>query len=633
MTPVDILRKYWGYDRFRPMQDDIIGSVLTGTDTLAILPTGGGKSICFQVPGLLLDGICLVVTPLVALMQDQVQQLQSRNIAAVALHSGLGFSEVRDILRDAVQGKYRFLYVSPERLGTAVFGDALPWLKLSLIAVDEAHCISQWGYDFRPSYLEIAAVREVKPGVPVLALTASATPDVCEDIKAQLRMKAPAMFRKSFERPNLSYTVREVDARVTRLRDILQKVPGSAIVYCRTRKTTQEIAGILQDNGISASYYHAGLPAAERSSRQEAWIHNRLRVMVCTNAFGMGIDKPDVRLVVHTSPPDCLENYYQEAGRAGRDEQKAYAVLLYHQEDLRELKASPDQRFPSIHIIRKVYQAMGNYLQLPVGLGQDSSYAFDLQDFVRKFKLPMTEVIHSLQAMQQGGILSFQEQLFLPSTVQVICGRQDLEALEDMDPDLDQLVKVLLRAHGGIFDHPASISEKNIAWLMGSTQERVSAGLLKLRAMGLVEFKARKETPHIRFLQHRVSAPDLYIDPLAYKARKAVFAKRVDAMVSYITMESGCRAVFIGRYFGDDNIPACGVCDLCLKQKQRSLKPDTYRLLEEKARAVLAEGPLTPGALLKKMHPVNTALFWRLLADWSAERWVVTGKDGKLRIR
>jgi ATP-dependent DNA helicase RecQ len=615
------------------MQEDIIRSILTGTDTLAILPTGGGKSLCFQVPGLMMDGVCLVVTPLVALMQDQVQQLQSRNIPAVAIHSGLGFGEVREILRDTVRGNYRFLYVSPERLGTAVFGDALPWLNLSLIAVDEAHCISQWGYDFRPSYLEIAAVREVKPQVPVLALTASATPEVCEDIKSQLRMRTPATFRKSFERPNLSYSVRQVDARVTRLRDILQKVPGSAIVYCRTRKQTQEIAGILQDSGVSASFYHAGLPASERASRQEAWIRNRLRVMVCTNAFGMGIDKPDVRVVVHTAPPDCLENYYQEAGRAGRDGKKAYAVLLYHQTDLEELKAYPDLRFPSIHIIRKIYQAIANYLQLPVGLGQDSSYAFDLQDFVRKFKLPMAEVIHSLQAMQQGGILTFQEQLFLPSTVQVVCGRRDLEALEQMDPELDRLVKVLLRAHGGIFDHPASVSEKNLAWLLSSTQDRVTAGLQKLQAMGLVEFRPRRETPHIRFLQNRVSAPDLYIDPLAYKARKEVFVKRVDTMVSYITMDNGCRAAFIGKYFGDDQVPECGICDLCLKRKKRTLKPDTYRMLEEKAREILAQGSLTPGELLKKMHPVKTELFWTLLADWSAERWIVTGKDGKLRLR
>jgi ATP-dependent DNA helicase RecQ len=615
------------------MQEDIIASVLTGTDTLAILPTGGGKSLCFQVPALMKEGVCLVVTPLVALMQDQVQQLQARKVSAIALHSGLGFNEVREILRDAVRGRYRFLYVSPERLGTTVFGDALPWLPLSLIAVDEAHCISQWGYDFRPSYLEIAALREVKPGVPVLALTASATPDVCDDILQQLRMRQPAVFRKSFERPNLSYSVFQVDARVTRLRDILQKVPGSAIVYCRTRKKTQEIAAILQDSGISASFYHAGLPATERAARQDAWIRNTLRVMVCTNAFGMGIDKPDVRVVVHTAPPDCLENYYQEAGRAGRDGKKSYAVLLYHQTDLEELKAYPDQRFPSIHIIRKVYQAMVNYLQLPVGLGQDSSYAFDLQDFVRKFKLPMTEVIHSLQAMQQGGILSFQEQLFLPSTVQVICGRQDLEALEQMDPDLDQLVKVLLRAHGGIFDHPASISEKNIAWQMSSTQDRVTAALQRLHAMGLVEFKARRETPHIRFLQQRVSAGDLYIDPLAYKARKEVFEKRVENMVAYITLDNSCRAAYIGRYFGDNQVPDCGICDICLKRKKTTISPDTYRTIESKAREILTQCPLTPGELLKKMHPLQSDLFWSLLADWSAERWVITGKDGKLRLR
>jgi len=629
MTPIDILRKYWGYDSFRPMQEDIIRSVLTGTDTLAVLPTGGGKSVCFQVPALAREGACLVVTPLIALMQDQVQ---ARGIPAVALHSGLSFGEVRDILRDTVRGAYRFLYVSPERLGTAVFSEALPWLPLSLVAVDEAHCISQWGYDFRPSYLEIARLREAKPTVPVLALTASATPEVQQDIMTQLRMKEPALFRQSFERPNLSYSVFRVDARVTRLKEILRKVQGSAIVYCKTRKRTTEIAGLLQDEGIQASSYHAGLPAEERKDRQDAWIRNQIRVMVCTNAFGMGIDKPDVRLVVHTTPPDCLENYYQEAGRAGRDGKKAYAVLLYHQADLDDLIAYPDIRFPSMHIIRKVYQAMVNYLQLPVGLGQDTSYAFDVQDFIRKFRLSMPEVLNALQALQQGGVLTFHEQLFVPSTVQVLSGRDDLEALADMHPDLDALMKILLRTHGGIFDHPASVSEKNLTWLAKTDPQTLVKNLVRLAKMGLIEYKPRKETPYIRFLQNRVGAPDLYIDPKAYKARKEIFVRRVETMTRYIQLQEGCRAAYIGRYFGDEDISDCGVCDLCLNRRKQGLQPKGYQELESRAREILSRGPLTAGELLKKMQPVKSELFWELVSDWSAERWIVTGRDGRIRL-
>jgi ATP-dependent DNA helicase RecQ len=633
MTPIDILRQYWGYTSFRPMQADIIQSVLTGRDTLAILPTGGGKSVCFQVPALVKEGACLVVTPLIALMQDQVQQLQSRGISAVALHSGLAYGEVREILRDTVRGVYRFLYVSPERLGTSVFSEALPWLPLSLIAVDEAHCISQWGYDFRPSYLEIAHLRDAKPAVPVLALTASATPDVQQDILKQLRMKDPALFRQSFERPNLSYSVFRVDARITRLKEILRKVPGSAIVYCKTRKRTTEIAGLLQHEGIQASYYHAGVPAEERKARQDDWIRDRIRVMACTNAFGMGIDKPDVRLVVHLAPPDCLENYYQEAGRAGRDGKKAYAVLLYHQTDLEELTAYPDIRFPSMHIIRKVYQAMVNYLQLPVGLGQDMSYAFDLQDFIRKFNLSMPEVMNSLQALQQGGVLGFQEQLFVPSTVQVVSGRDDLDSLAEMYPHLDALMKIMLRTHGGIIDHPSAISEKNLAWQAKTDQQTLVKNLGLLQKMGMIQYKPKKETPHVRFLQNRVSAQDLYIDPIAYKARKEVFTRRVETMTSYLQMKEGCRAAFIGRYFGDDQIRDCGVCDICLNRKKEGLKPTVYEQMEARAREILSKGPLTAGELLKKMQPVKPDLFWELMSDWSSERWIMTGKDGRIRLK
>ena len=632
MSPAEILRQYWGYPAFRPLQEEIIQSVLNKQDTLALLPTGGGKSICYQVPAMVLDGCCLVVTPLVALMQDQVQQLEKRGISAVALHSGLQQPEVREILRQAARGQLKFLYVSPERLGTSLFNEALPWLPLSFVAVDEAHCISQWGYDFRPSYLEIASLRQNRPQLPILAVTASATPDVQQDILEKLTLRHPAVFRQSFERPNLSYSVFKVDARITRLREILEKVPGTAIVYCRTRKRTTEIASVLQESGISAAAYHAGLPSEERKSRQTSWIENRIRVMVCTNAFGMGIDKPDVRLVIHTAPPDCLENYYQEAGRAGRDGKRAYAVLLYHAKDREELLAYPDLRFPSMHIIRKVYQALANYLQLPVGLGQDTSYALDLQDFVRKFKLQAQEVIYVLQALQQGGVLSFQEQLFQPSTVLVTAARPDLDALESMHPELDHLLKTLLRNHGGAFDNPVAISEKNLAWLGKTTMDVLISGLQRLHRMGLIHYKPKRETPQVRFLQNRVQAGDLYIDPQAYKARKSVFEKRTKAMAEYLVMEAGCRSVTIGRYFGDQQIQDCGVCDHCLAKKKSGLRKQEYQAWESKVKEALSRGPLTAGELLKKLHPIQADKFWDLLGDWTAERWIITGRDGKLRL-
>lgn len=632
MSPTEILRQYWGYSAFRPLQEEIIQSVLDQQDTFAILPTGGGKSICYQVPAMVLEGCCLVVTPLVALMQDQVQQLEKRGIAAVALHSGLQQPEVRDILRQAAKGQLKFLYVSPERLGTNLFREALPWLPLSFVAVDEAHCISQWGYDFRPSYLDIASLREARPQLPILAVTASATPDVQQDILDKLTLRSPAVFRQSFERPNLSYSVFRVDARMTKLREIIDKVPGTAIIYCRTRKRTTEIASILQERGISAAAYHAGLPSEDRRTRQTDWIENRIRVMVCTNAFGMGIDKPDVRLVIHTAPPDCLENYYQEAGRAGRDGKRAYAVLLYHSKDREELLAYPDLRFPSMPIIRNVYQALANYLQLPVGLGQDTSYALDLQDFVRKFKLQAQEVIYVLQALQQGGVLSFQEQLFQPSTVLVTAARPDLDALESMHPDLDHLLKILLRNHGGAFDNPVSISEKNLAWLGKTTIDVLTAGLQRLRRMGLIVYKPRRESPQVRFLQNRVQAGDLYIDPLAYKARKTVFEKRIKAMADYLVMETGCRSVTIGRYFGDQQIQDCGVCDLCFAKKKDGVRKQEYQEWETRVKEALSRGPLTAGELLKKLHPMHADKFWQLLGDWTAERWIITGKDGKLRL-
>ena len=434
MTPVEILREYWGHDSFRPMQEEIIRSVLDGRDTLAILPTGGGKSVCFQVPALAMEGVCIVITPLIALMQDQLQQLSKKGIPAAALYAGMGYLEIRSTLKRAIAGEIRFLYVSPERLGTGSFREALPHLPLNLIAVDEAHCLSQWGYDFRPAYLDIYTIRERQKKVPILALTASATGEVQADICRKLKLTDPVTFRQSFERPNLSYSVIRTASRFSKLTEILKKVPGSGIVYCKTRRQTVEIARQLEREGMSAGCYHAGLDRETRRSRQQQWIDGQMRVMACTNAFGMGIDKPDVRIVVHLAPPDCLENYYQEAGRAGRDGNRSYAVLLFQEGDIQALERLPETRYPPMSFIRTVYQSLANYLQLPSGIGEDQSFPLDLQDLCQRFKLPLTETIHALQAMQQAGIVDFQEQMFKPPVVQCLFEREALFRFEEANP-------------------------------------------------------------------------------------------------------------------------------------------------------------------------------------------------------
>jgi ATP-dependent DNA helicase RecQ len=632
MTPREILQQYWGYGSFRPLQEEIILSVLSQKDTLAILPTGGGKSICFQVPGMAMNGLCLVISPLIALMQDQLSQLFKKDIPARGIYAGMPYAEVKMTLQKAIAGEIKFLYISPERLETRLFSEFLPYLPIQLIAVDEAHCISQWGYDFRPAYLTIAGIRKQKPGVPILALTASATAEVRMDIADKLLLKEPGIFIQSFERPNLSYSIFQVESRAARLVEILQKVPGTAIVYCKTRKKTREFAALLDAHKIIAACYHAGLAQDERKERQEKWIRNEIRVMVCTNAFGMGIDKPDVRLVVHTDPPDCLENYYQEAGRAGRDGKKAYAVLLYHTTDLMEMENLPDLRYPSFDIIRKVYQSLANYLQLPSGLGEDTSYTFDLQDFIKKFNLPLFQVIYSLQAMQQASILAYQEQIFLPATIQFLANKDLLEAFEQMNPGTDQLVKTLLRSYGGIFVNPVAISEKQVAWTLKKDTEQVKTALSDLHRKGIIHYEPKKETPHIRFLQNRVKAEDLYIDAVAYLKRKAAFKKRVKAMTGYI-LDNGCRAKYIGRYFGDEKISGCGICDHCLAKKRTSLLAEEYRAIADIMEKILSERSYNTMELTEKITGFGKEKIWKVLEDWSAEEKIRLLPDGKITLK
>jgi len=580
-APLDILRRYWRYDSFRPLQEEIIRSVLDGKDTLALLPTAGGKSVCFQVPVMARPGIGLVISPLIALMRDQVDRLRRKNITAFALYSGMNRRELINTLKVAGDSNCKFLYVSPERLQTDLFLEYLPGLPVNLIAIDEAHCVSQWGYDFRPSYLRIAALRKELPSVPLLALTASATPEIIGDIGDKLGMRQTAVFRQSFARPNLSYSVFRVDSRIRKIMEILQKVPGSSIVYCRTRRSAKEVCDTLNGNGISAGAYHAGLPLEERTRRQEDWIKDRLRVMVCTNAFGMGIDKPGVRTVIHAGIPDAVENYYQEAGRAGRDGDRAYAVLLYQDREPEELGAMPDSRFPPMDVIRQVYQDLMNYLQLPAGSGKGNYYDFDPTSFIDKFRRssphpglgnsphPVTEVLNSIKALEQEGLISFNQQVFLPAKLQFIANKASLYDFEKAYPSLAPLIHELLRAYEGIFDQPTSISEKNLAFLLRRPRERVIAELQQLQAHHIIEYIPRKDTPQLYFFHDRARAEELHIDPVGYRLRKEQYATRIRVILDFLENTEQCRSRLLANYFGDSAARDCGICDNCIARRTK----------------------------------------------------------------
>ncbi len=564
----ETLKQYWGYDAFRPMQADIINAVLNGDDVLALLPTGGGKSICFQVPAMAQNGICLVISPLIALIKDQVQNLQKKGIPALAVYSGMSFSDVRKTFQNAAYGNYKFLYVSPERLETSLFLEFLPSMNVSLIAVDEAHCISQWGYDFRPPYLRIAKLKEHLPGVSFLALTASATKLVQDDICEKLAFKpGHKRFQQSFERPNLSYSAFNTASRQNKLLEILKNVKGTAIVYCKSRKHTKEIADLLKMNAISADFYHAGLGNDERNSKQENWISNQTRVIVCTNAFGMGIDKPNVRVVVHFGVPDCLENYYQEAGRAGRDGKRSYAVLLYNERELDELQEQPALRYPDREEIKKVYTGLMNALQIPAGSGEGNSYDFDLVSFCNNFKINLLTATHAIKALEQEGLLLFSASLFNSSTVVFRCNKTLLEEFEQQHKAAEPIVKGLLRSYEGIFDFPAAVNEIQLAKFIGVTTEAVIKQLARLQQLGIIEYVRQKEGPQITLLQNRMYSDSFVIDLENYNTRKRLFEERIKAMVAFTQNKTDCRSKIIAAYFNDHSLKHCGICDNCIELK------------------------------------------------------------------
>lgn len=640
MSIHEILKQYWGYDDFRPLQEDIINAVLDGKDTLALLPTGGGKSVCFQVPAMAKDGLCLVVSPLIALMKDQVESLKKRGILSLAIYSGMSFLEIKKTLQNAAYGNYKFLYVSPERLETNLFLEMLPAMNINLLAVDEAHCISQWGYDFRPPYLRIAALRELLPHVPLLALTASATKavqdDICDKLKAPQPPKVGVLahswkrFQQSFERLNLSYSIFNVPSKQNKLLEILKNVPGTAIVYCKSRKHTKEIADLLRLHQVNADFYHAGLTNEERNAKQENWINNKTRVIVSTNAFGMGIDKPDVRVVVHYDIPDCLENYYQEAGRAGRDGKRAYAVLLYNNKEIENLEEQSAIRFPKEEEIKQVYIAIMNHLQVAAGSGEGMSYDFDIAIFASAFKLNILTATYAIKALEQEGIISFNEVFFKPSTVVFTTNREELTDFEHQNPALEPLLKGLLRSYEGIFDFPATVYESKLAKFIQSDIGSLKKDLKKLHDHGIISYAAQKDKPQITLLQNRMYNDNYQVNMADHLKRKRSFEERANAMTGYIKLSTGCRSRHIAAYFTDVKINACGICDNCINEKVIHISTEEFSRISDQIIGYIKASPASVETILTALKGIKKEKVWQVINYLLAEEKIRTHKDGKL---
>jgi len=582
-----ILARHWGYSQFRPLQEEIILSVLEGKDTIALMPTGGGKSLCFQVPALAKDGICLVISPLIALMKDQVEGLRKKGIPATAVVSGMSRNEIDISLDNCIHGKEKFLYLSPERLSSDIFLERLSHMKVNLLAVDEAHCISQWGYDFRPSYLKIADIRERLSGVPVLALTATATPEVQNDICRKLNFRNENLFRKSFERKNLSYVVLREDDKIQRMLKVISNVPGTGVVYVRTRKRTREVSDLLNRNNIKSGYYHGGMAGAERTKIQDQWMSGELRIVVATNAFGMGIDKGNVRSVVHLDLPESLEAYYQEAGRAGRDEQKSYAVLLYNQSDKADMEQRAVTSFPELSRIRNVYQGLGNYLKIPVGSGKGICYDFSLVNFCTEYNLPVHETFNCLKVLELQGMIELTENVEIQSRIHFTAHRDELYDFQVKNPELDNFIKFLLRSYAGLFDDYIFIQETQLAKRMGTDPAQVRKHLQLLDKLKILSYIPSSESPRLTFLEPRIESRLLKIDRQNLQDRKERFLKKAKAVISYATERSRCRSQMLLAYFGEETWHRCGVCDYCLGRNKSGVSDLEFEELSRKIESIL----------------------------------------------
>ena len=628
MTPLEILEKYWHYDSFRPLQEEIIDSVLSGRDTLALLPTGGGKSLCYQIPALAREGVALVVSPLIALMKDQVRSLTEKHIKARCLVSGMTKREIETVLNNCINDRVKLLYVSPERLQSRTFIDHLRQMNVSLIAVDEAHCISQWGYDFRPPYCEIARIRQYHPSAPVVALTATATPEVVDDIKEKLDFRNGKVFKSSFFRPRLSYSVFEEEDKTGKMLRIIKGVGGSGIVYVRNRRRTIELANLLNDNDIPAAAYHAGIPLKERDQRQKEWQKSSRGVMVATNAFGMGIDKPDVRFVIHYDLPESPEAYFQEAGRAGRDERQAYAVQLYQRSDVERLHSSLERDFPSLNYIRNVYRAVCNFYQIPVGSGQDSRFDFEMEKICAAYSFDVYTFFSAMRFIEREGLVALPEHSELQSRLFITVGKEELYRFQVSNREIGDMLTSLLRIYGGIFTDYTPISENAIGQRCGKTETQVANMLKELNRLQMAEYIPKTLKPQIIFSSPRIDIKDLYVSDRNYKDLKRSEANRREAIIRYATNNSECRSRQLLRYFGEEQQSGCGICDVCLARKRQESLP-----LEEMIRQVLASGPQTIKQLADRLPNIDKEELTTTVRSLLNRRVLTTDQDFRISWR
>ena len=633
LSPVyyQILKQYWGYDSFRGIQEDIIRSISEGNDTLGLMPTGGGKSITFQVPALAQEGLCLVVTPLIALMKDQVQNLRKRGIKALAIYSGMDRQAIVTALENCIFGNYKFLYISPERLGTDIFRTKLRKMHISMITVDESHCISQWGYDFRPAYLKIAEVRDLLPGVPVLALTATATPEVVKDIQQRLAFKEENVFRMSFERKNLAYIVRKTESKQEELLHILKHVDGSAIVYAHNRKRTKEYAQLLNENGITATFYHAGLNNETKDQRQKSWVKGETRVMVATNAFGMGIDKPDVRLVVHVDIPDSPEAYFQEAGRGGRDGKKAYAVLLYARSDKATLKKRITDTFPEKDYIRTVYEHLNYYYQMAMGDGLGCTREFNIDEFCRNFKHFPIQVDSALKILTRAGYLEYTDEQDNNSRLMFTLTKEELYRIHETSPETEKLINIILRSYTGVFTEYAYINEETLSLRTGMTRQQVYDTLISLTRRRILHYIPGKKTPYIIYTRERQEADRLIFTKEVYEDRKKSFIRRIEAMTEYAETEDKCRSRMLLLYFGEKNEHNCGQCDVCLSSHSSGIRQGVFDEISRAIEEALKEKDMTTSALMEKLESYDKENVTKVLSYLLAEE-IMHQKNGMLSL-
>lgn len=597
-----ILLKYWGYPKFRELQQEIINSVLEGNDTLGLMPTGGGKSITFQVPTLMKDGICIVVTPLIALMKDQVENLKAKGIKAVAIYSGMTKNEIDIGLDNCIYSDVKFLYVSPERLTTPIFIERLKKMNVNLLAIDESHCISQWGYDFRPSYLKINEIRQYLPKIPILALTATATPKVVDDIQDKLNFKEKNVFRKSFERKNLIYLVRKSEDKEAYILNVAKKVKGTGIIYVRNRKKTRQIANFLKQNKISAEYYHAGLTNDLREKRQIDWKTGKTQIIVATNAFGMGIDKPNVRFVIHIDIPNSLEAYYQEAGRGGRDGKNAYAILLYNDEDVENLRKQIKDNFPEIESIKRVYSLLSNYYNIAVGSGKNHSFKFDIKDFISKYKLELLETYSSIKLLQKEGYIYFSESVFIPSKIMFKVNRNALYDFQLRDKAFDYLIKMILRNYTGVFDEYTNISESFLAKQANVKEETIVNYLVALSKNGIINYAFKLQEPIIQFLEERLDEKNLKISKENFDKRKKIFIETIEYVINYASSDNKCRSQLLLAYFGENDSYRCGNCDVCKRRNELGLSKYEFDIILEDIKELLHKDSIMLNDLVSKIN-------------------------------